>query len=269
MTKVSALSRLVLKAVYGRAMIRLCCWLILSSLPISIAAQATEPRYDVLPAVPPPSCGFRLAALGRITGPPAYQRLAYQLEALQSAQEGVSAPQTAMAGLQKEQTPAFGMAALFTGTKQAHNALLCTASIIANYAPVDETDSNARTLLIVAYNQEAAAIADLEAHSKEQFLRSEADSTPATQVKDAERMTAMSSLQSEAASTLAEATTLWLLLSVENNNPNAKDTKQTVIPCAAFPALLKESTALAQQTKSAYTDSASFFVQFLRGHKCK
>ena len=83
------------------------------------------------------------------------------------------------------------MAALFIGTKQAHDALLCSASIIAKYAPVDETDNNTRTLLIVAYNLEAAAIADLEAHSKEQFLRSEADRTPTTQVKDAERMTAM------------------------------------------------------------------------------
>ena len=79
----------------------------------------------------------------------------------------------------------------------------------------------------------------------------------------------MTSLQSEAASTLAEATSLWLLLSVDDSNPDAKDTKQTVIPCAAYPTLLKESTALAQQTKSAYTDSASFFVKFLGGRKCK
>ncbi len=238
-------------------------------LPLAVSAQTPEPRYDVPPAVPPPSCGFRLAGLGRITGPPAYQRLAYQLKALQSAQGSVSALQAGMAGLQKEQTPALGMAALFTSTKQAHDALLCSASIIAKYAPVDETDSNARTLLIVAYNQEAAAIADLEAHSKEQFLRSESDRTPATQVKDAERMTAISSLQSEAASTLAEATSLWLLLSVDDSNPNAKDTKQTVISCAEYPALLKESTALAKQTKSAYTESASFFVTFLGGRKCK
>lgn len=238
-------------------------------VPLAVAAQTPEPRYDVPPAVPPSSCGYILVGLGRITGPPAYQRLAYQIKALQSAQGSVSALQAGMAGLQKEQTPAFGMVAFFTSTKQAHDALLCSASIIAKYAPVDENDSNARTLLIVAYNQEAAAIADLEAHSKEQFLRSESDRTPAIQVKDAERMTAMSSLQSEAASTLAEATSLWLLLSVDDGNPNAKDTKQTVIPCAEYPALLEESTALAQQTKSAYTESASFFVTFLGGRKCK
>ena len=88
-------------------------------------------------------------------------------------------------------------------------------------------------------------------------------------MKDAERMTAISSLQSEAASTLAEVTYLSLLLSVDDSNPNAKDTKQTVIPCALYPSLLRESTALAHQTKSAYTDSASFFVTFLTGRKCK
>ena len=246
------------------------CWCsLLLFLPLAVVAQAPKPRYYVAPITPPASCDFHLAELGRITGPPAYQRLAYQLRALQSAQGAVSALQAGMTGLQKEQTAALGMAALFTGTKQAHDALLCSASIIAKYAPVDETDSNTRTLLIVAYNQEAAAIADLEAHSKEQFLRSEADGTSATQVKDAERMTAMSSLQSEAASTLAEATSLWLLLSVDDGSSNAKDTKQSVIPCAEYPALLKESTALAKQTKSAYTDSASFFVTFLGGRKCK
>ena len=250
-------------------MIRTCCWLLASSLSRFVIAQTLVPRYDIPPAVPPPSCGFRLAKLGEITGPPAYQRLVFQLRALQAAQGAVSALQAGMEGLHKEQTPALGMAALFTGTKQAHDSLLCSASIIAKYAPLDETDSNTRTLLIVAYNQEAAAIADLEAHSKEQFLRSETERTPATQVKDAERMTAMSSLQSEAASTLAEATSLWLLLSVDDSNPSAKDTKQTVIPCSDYPALLKESTALAHQTKSAYTDSASFFVTFLGGRKCK
>lgn len=238
-------------------------------LPVAIAAQNSEPRYDIPPAVPPPSCGLSLAELGSVTGPPGYQRLAYQLKALKTAQGAVSALQAGMTGLQKERTPALGMSALFTGTEQAREALLCSASIIAQYEPVDQTDSNARTLLIVAYNQEAAAIADLEAHSKEQFLRSEGDSTLATQVKDAERMTAIGSLQREAASTLAEVTSLSLLLSVDDSNPNAKDTKQTVIPCAKYPSLLKESTLLAQQTKSAYTDSASFFVTFLAGRKCK
>lgn len=238
-------------------------------LPLTIAAQNSEPRYDLPPAVPPTSCGLSLAGLSRVTGPPAYQRLAYQLKALQIAQEAVSALQAARTGLLKERSPELGMAALFTGSEQAHDDLLCSASIIAKYAPVDETDSTTRALLIIASNQEAAAIADLEAHTKEKFLRSGADVTPAMQVRDAERMTAITSLQSEAASTLVETTTLSLLLSVDDSNPNAKDTKQTLIPCMQYPALLKESTVLAQQTKSAYTDSASLFVKFLGEHKCK
>jgi len=209
-----------------------------------------------------------LAELGNVNGPSGYRRLAYQLKALRTAQGAVSALQAGRTDFLKERSASLGMSALFTSTEQARDALLCSASIIAKYTPVDETDSNARTLLIVAYNQEAAAIAHLEAHTKEQFLRGNADQTPATQVKDAERMTAIGSLQNEAASTLAEVTSLSLLLSVDDSKPNAKDTKQTVIPCAQYPSLLKESAALAHQTKSAYTDSASLFVTFLTGRKC-
>lgn len=248
---------------------RSCLYSLLLFLPLTFNAQNSQPRFDLPPEVAPASCGMRLAVLGNVTGPPGYLRLAYQLKALQTAQESRSALQDAMAGLQKGRTPALAMSALFTGTKQAHDDLLCSVSIIAKYAPVDENDSNARTLLIVAYNQEAAAIADLEAHTKEQFLRTDTEMTPATQVKDAERMTAISSLQSEAASTLAQMTSFWLLLSVDVSNPHAKDTKQTVIPCALYPSLLKESTELANQPQSAYTDVASFFVKFLGGHRCK
>ena len=82
-------------------------------------------------------------------------------------------------------------------------------------------------------------------------------------------MTAIGSLQNEATSSLVELTTLSLLLSVDDSNPNAKNTRQTVIPCAKYPSLLKDSKVLARQTKSAYTDSASIFVMFLEGRKCK
>jgi hypothetical protein len=245
------------------------CSLFLLLLPLTVFAQNPGPRYDIPPAEPPSTCGLTLAGLSAIPGPTAYQRLAFQLKALHTAQEAVSALQAARAGLLKERSPELGMSALFSGSEHAHDDLLCSASIIAKYTPIDETDGNTRTLLIVAYNQEAAAIADLEAHAKERFLRSESDNTQATQVKDAERMTAISSLQDEAASTLAEAASLSLLLSVDDSNPNAKDTKQTLIPCRLYPSLLKESTALAQQTKSAYTTSASLFVTFLSGHRCK
>ncbi len=62
-------------------MTRTFCWLLFSSLHLVAAAQTLDPHYDVPPAVPPPSCGLTLAGLGSITGPPAYQRLAYQLKA--------------------------------------------------------------------------------------------------------------------------------------------------------------------------------------------
>jgi hypothetical protein len=247
------------------------CWwsLLILALPLAVFAQTAIPRYDIPRAVPPSSCSLTLAQLGMVAGPVASQRLAFQLKALQTAQIAVSALKSARVDLLKERSPALGMSAFFTGTERAHDALLCSASVIAKYSPIDQTDSNARTLLIVAYNQEAAAIADLEAHAKEQFLRPENDVTPATQVYDAERMTAISSLHNEAALTLAEVTSLSLILSVDNSNANAKDTKQTLIPCAQFSALLRESTALSQQTKSDYTDSASFFVKFLSGRRCR
>jgi hypothetical protein len=238
-------------------------------LPIFATAQAQNPHYELPPAVPPPSCAFALASVETLAGPTAFKRLAIQLKALQSAQNSVSALAAGMKGLNTEASPALAMASLFTGTKQAHDALLCSASLIAKYKSIDENDENARTLLIVAYNQEAAAIADLEAHSKEQFLRAGKERTPAVLEEDAERITAMTSLQQEAATTLAEMTTFSLLMSVDMTNPDAKNTKLTLIPCEQYKDLKAKSTALSHETKSAYTDTAAFYVTSFDGHTCK
>lgn len=238
-------------------------------LPTLSLAQIPSSNYEVPPAIAPASCALALASLESLAGSIPYKRLAIQLKALQSAQSGVSALAAGMAGLKTDTSPALAMSSLFTGTKQAHDALLCSASLIARYKPADENDDNARTLLIVAYNQEAAAISDLEAHTKEQFLRSEKDRTNATMVKDAERITSITSLQQEAASTLAQMTTFSLLMSVDTSDPTAKDTKQTVLSCEQFREIRATSTALTHETKSAYTVAASFFVTFLDGHKCK
>lgn len=248
---------------------RLCTFATLLS-PIFALAQGLSPRYDLPPALVPASCTFALASVATLAGPPAYKRLAIELKALESAQEGVAALAQGRDDLLKNlSSPSIGMASLFTHTEQAHDALLCSASLIAKYQPVDSDDENAKTLLIVAYNQEAAAISDLEAHTKERFLRTEKDQSPATNVHDAERMTAISRLQNEAASTLSEVTAFSLLLSVEDDNSKAKDTKQTLLPCVQFNDLKTRSATLARQTKSAYTDVASLFITFLNGHKCK
>jgi hypothetical protein len=231
--------------------------------------QPPNPHYELPPAAPPPSCAFAIASVDSLTGPVVAKRLAIQLKALQSAQNGVSALAAGMKGLDSEASPALAMSSLFTGTKQAHDALLCSAFLIAKYKSIDKNDENARTLLIVAYNQEAAAIADLEAHSKEQFLRADKERTQAVLVKDAERMTAMTSLQQEAATTLAEMTSFSLLMSVDMTDPDAKDTKLTLIPCDQYEDLKAKSIALSHETKSAYTDTAGFFVTFLDGHTCK
>ena len=237
-----------------------------SALPFD--AQSTAPHYEVPPAVAPSSCGIALVSEATIVGDIPYKRLAIQLEALRSAQNAVSAMEKGMTEFKTGPTPSLAMSSLFTGTKQAHDALLCSAYLIATYKPVDKDDATSKSALIIAYNQEAAAISDLEVHIKKKFLRSEKDQTQATVLKDAEQMTAITSLQQEAAETLLETTTYALMMSVDLSDPNAKETKQTVLSCEEFNALKAKSTAFSQETKSAYTDAASLISAFLDGHQC-
>jgi len=232
-------------------------------------AQNKKPHYELPPAVAPASCGGALISEATIVGDIPYKRLAIQLEALRSAQNGVSAMAAGIAELKTETIPSLAISSLFIGTKQAHDALLCSAFLIAKYKPVDKDDANARTLQITAYNQEAAAISDLETHMKRKFFRSEKDQSKATVLKDAEEMTAINSLQQEAAANLMETVAYALMMSVDLSDPNAKDTQQTVLSCEEFGELKAKSAAFSNETKSAYTDSASLFAAFLDGHKCK
>lgn len=244
------------------------CALALVLLPVFTAAQVVGPRYGLPPIVPPPSCAFALGSVNTLQGPVAYRRLAIQLEALQSAQDGVAALNLGLAHSKKEDTPALAMSDLFTGTEKAHDALICSASLIAMSKPTNEDDGFARTQLIVAYNQEAAAIADLEAHAKEQFLRTGENPSQATVEKDAEQISMMTRLQEGAASTLARMTVFSLMLAVDTSDLKAKDTRQTVLPCDTYQHLRVQSTRLANQTKSAYTVPASLIARFLSSHRC-
>ncbi|WP_433965158.1 hypothetical protein [Tunturiibacter gelidiferens] len=191
------------------------------------------------------------------------------MRALGTAQEAVTALVTGMEGLKSEAAPSVAMSSAFTGTQEARNKLHCAAYLISRYKAVDKDDETVKSLLIVAYNQEAAVVSDLERHIKEQFLRSDSQSTQAAAVKDAERITAMNALQHEAALNIAEATTFSLMLSVDRSDPAAKNTAQTVLACDQYADLKKSSAALAGDTKSAYTNAASLFVSFLDGHKCR
>lgn len=237
--------------------------------PIFSSAQKDNRRYDVPPSTPPSSCGLSLISVQSSGGTPAYRRLAFQLQALQSAQEAVVALKQGMESLKDPSAPpTLAISGLLTGLHEAQDDLLCSASIIAAYKPTDRDDRTLKSLLIVAYNQERAALSDLQAHFKEQLLRSEKASTQAVLVKDAERLTTMKALQQEAADTIFQVTPFSLMLSVDLSKPDAKNTALTVLPCEEFDKLKNESADLSHSTKSAYTDAASLFVMFFESHKC-
>jgi hypothetical protein len=56
---------------------------------------------------------------------------------------------------------------------------------------------------------------------------------------------------------------------VDVSDPTAKDTSQRLLSCTEFEDIRKRSTELAHSTKSAYSDTASLFISFVDGHKCK
>lgn len=242
---------------------------ILFLLPLLSFAQSPKPRYDLPPRNPPISCGLSLANTEMIKGSLPYVRLRFELAALSSAQEGTAGLKDGIDALNTEAAPTVAISSVFTGIDQSYDALRCSASIIGKYHPVDSDDETIRTLLIVAFNQEAAATTDLRAHIKEQLLRQAKDNTPAIQVKDAERITAMNALQREAAETILQAVSLSLMESVDLSDPSAKDTVQTVLTCDEFDDLKSRSLPPLPDHKTAYTDAVSLFVSFLEGHKCK
>ena len=243
--------------------------LVLLILPMMTFSQSPTPQR-AMPAVPAPaSCSIPLMSAAPIVGGIPYKRLAIQLEALRSAQNAVSAMEESLEDFKAQSSLSLAMSALFTGTKKAHDDLLCSAAIIAHYKPADKDDANARALQIDAYNQEAAAISELEAHSKKKFLLSAKEQTPEAILKDAEEMTAIQGRQQGAAETLIQTTTYALMVTVDLSHPDTKDTTQTVLSCDEFEALKVQSTAFAKESKSAYTDVASLITSFLEGHRCK
>jgi hypothetical protein len=242
------------------ALLGICC--------LSVTSLAQQSRLDLAPKIPPSSCGISLMTVATVSGTPSYVRLRFQLDALSSAQSGVTSMATAQVEFKQEKTPAVGMSSLFTGMNQAHDALLCSASIMDRYKAVDKDDDLAKSLSIIAYNQEVKAIEDLHAHIKEQFLRT-SEANQATQLKDAERISAMNALQQEAVDSLTEVTTLSLLLSVDDSDPNAKDSSQTLLSCKEFDDLNERSHTIAKSAKSGYSDTASLFATFFESHKCK
>jgi hypothetical protein len=204
-----------------------------------------------------------------INGSPAYVRLRYLLAALNSGQDAVIEMAAGLDSFKSATNLTSGLSSLLTGTHQAHDSLLCAVSIADRYKPTDKDDDNARYITIVAFNQEAKVISEMEARIKEQVVRPVKDQTAAVQLKDAEQMTAMTSLQQEAADSLLQVTSLSLMETVDVSDPSAKNTSQTLLSCTEFEDIRKRSTELSHGAKSAYSDAASLFVSFVDGHKCK
>ncbi|WP_157466836.1 hypothetical protein [Edaphobacter aggregans] len=190
----------------------------------------------------------------------------YQLEALNSAQEAVVIMSEGLENSKSSSTPALALSAILTSSQRGRDDLLCAASIIGRYQPIDDDDKMIRGLLIASYNQEANALIDLQAHMKEQILRRTQSQN--TLLKDAERISSISKTQDEAADTLIQMTTLSLMLSVDLRNPNAKNTEETLLSCKESEDLRKISAPIAAGKQSAYQGPATLFLKFLEGHKC-
>jgi hypothetical protein len=244
------------------------CWMI-SLYGFTLTASAQRPRLDVAPKTPPSSCGIALMTIATVAGSPAYVRLRFQIDALSSAQEGVTTMAAAQEEFKREtNSPAVSMSSLFTGFGEAYDNLLCAASITDRYKPTDPDDKTAKALLIVAFNQEAEALADLQTHVKEQLVRPAQENTTATQLKDAERITAMNRLQKEAVETLSQVAVFSLMEAVDLSDPTAKDTAKTLLSCTEFDDLRKRSTEISHSAKSGYSDTAGLFVTFFKSHQC-
>jgi hypothetical protein len=188
--------------------------------PAAILCQAQ--RLDQPPRVAPPSCDINLMSVGNVSGSQSYVRLRYEVEALSTAQESLNGMDAALKDLAGSTSPTMALAAMITGMNQAHDSLACAAYLIGKYRPTEEDDKNIRAILISVFNREAKSVADTMEHSKEQLLRSTSQQSNAVKLRDAERISARTALQTQAATDLLEATTFSLLRAVDVSDPHAR-----------------------------------------------
>jgi len=231
------------------------------------------PRPDQPPRVAPPYCEINLMGLGNVSGSQAYVRLRYEVEALTAAQESLAGMDAALRDLDGSTSPTMGLAGMITGMNQAHDSLTCAAYIVGQYRPVTEDDETTRAILISVFNREANCVSDSLAHGKELLLRSASQQSNATKLKDAERISARTASQNQAATDLLEITTFSLLRAVDTSDAHAKRAEYLAMSCGERSDLLTRSVALANANKggekSAYTTPATFIQKVLTEHKCR
>jgi hypothetical protein len=240
-------------------------------LPLASFGQVQ--RLDQPPRVAPPSCDINLMSVGNVSGSQSYVRLRYEVEALSTAQESLSGMDAALKNSDGSTGPTMALAAMITGMNQAHDSLACAAYLMGKYRPTEEDDKNIRAILISVFNREAKCVADTMAHSKEQLLRPTIQQSNAVKLGDAERISAITALQNQAATDLLEATTFSLLRAVDVSDPHAKTAEYLSMSCDERADLLTKSAALADANKgadkSAYTTPATFVQKVLNEHKCR
>lgn len=108
----------------------------LSALLLSGAALSVTARAESVP----PGCVAHVILLATISGSPSYVRLRFEVEALGSAQQGVSSMGQALKEFKAAITPTTALSALITGTNDANNALQCSAYIMGKYKLTGDHD---------------------------------------------------------------------------------------------------------------------------------
>ena len=240
---------------------------LLTALVLSVVAFSATARAEDIP----PGCVMNLVSLASATvsGSPSYIRLRYEIEALSSAQRGVTSMSQGLKEFKAASEPTAALTTIITSTNDANDALHCSAAIMEKYTPTSDDDRVIKGLMIQAFNQEATVVIDLQADIKRKILIAVGQSTQTTDVaKEAETMSAMQAKQSDAAESLMMAVSESLMMAVDLSDMKAKNTVKTVLSCGEFKELKKKSAAVMNGETSAYHDDASLFVSFLNGHEC-
>jgi hypothetical protein len=235
--------------------------------PASLSCQ--NPSLDQPPATPPVACYTRLISLSSVGGTQSYTRLRYQMTALEVAKDSTGQLQNGFKELNGGGTPTVAISGLITGINQARDSLLCAAYVMGKYSATSEDESTIKTFSVAAYNREAGAVLDMLTLIKEQLSRPSHQGSNADTLHDAERISAITAQQNEAAEDLLQTTTLSLLLAVDTNDPNAKTTEYTLLSCKERSELLTKVAPLAKGDRNAYTVPAMLIQEFFTKHKCR
>jgi hypothetical protein len=110
---------------------------------------------------------------------------------------------------------------------------------------------NIPAILISVFNRVAKCVADTMARSKEQLLRPTSQQSNGVKLRDAERISARTALQHQAATDLLEATTLSLLRAIDISGPHAKTTEYLTMSRDERADVLTKSATVADANKGA------------------